>query len=434
MSALFVNIRSHMNRILLLEPESPELRRIRSLLDEAEAFEPVPISDITTLPQYSAAAGAILCRFERHAEVLANRSLPVILLDSEPDIRRAVTGVKAGASDYLAADCSTDSLLESLSRTLTEHADALVNAFPTAGASNAMQTLADSISKVAPTDSTVLITGESGTGKELVARAIHAGSGRRLAPLIALNCATVPDDLIEAELFGHSSSEDGEGPQGLLATATGGTLFLDEVGELPAASQVRLLHALESEVDIRLISATTRDLEGLVGNGQFRRDLYHRLKVILLTVPPLRDRGEDILLLAEEILSRTMEKLGKQGLYFAGETQADMRLYAWPGNVRELENAIQRAVILSDGGAISTAMLAIELPQTIDANPATASSPDQTIEDYFVNFVTTHQDNMTETELAEKLGISRKSLWERRQRLNIPRKKTKKRGRRRDVS
>ena len=248
--------------------------------------------------------------------------------------------------------------------------------------------------------------------------------------MIALNCATVPADLIENELFGQATDQS----QGLVSSAASGTLFLDEVGELPAAAQVRLLRLLESEFDMRLICATTRDLDNLVESGQFRGDLYYRLKVIGLKVPPLRERGEDVLLLAEEILASTLEKLGKRDLHFAPETQADMRRYPWPGNVRELENAIQRAVILSDGDAISTAMLAIEMPQDEAGDLPPGASPDQTIEDYFVSFVTAHQDNMTETELAEKLGISRKSLWERRQRLNIPRKKTKKRGRRRDVS
>lgn len=419
-----------MNRILLLDPESPESRHIKSLLREAEGFELIPVAELSALPQHSAGASALLCLFERHAEVLASRATPVILLDAAPDLRRAVAGIKAGASDYLPADCDARTLLESLNCVVREHASAKAAAFPSEGASVAMQTLADNIGKVAPTDSTVLISGESGTGKELVARAIHAGSSRRSAALISLNCATVPEHLIETELFGHPD----EPSQGLLATATGGTLFLDEVGELPPAAQVRLLKALESDMDIRLISATTRDLASLVESGQYRRDLYYRLKVVALDVPPLKDRGEDLLTLAEDILGRTMAKLGKRDLYFPEETRSDMRLYAWPGNVRELENAIQRAVILSDGGAISTSMLAIEVPGTADVEQPPAAAPDQTIEDYFVHFVTTHQDNMTETELAEKLGISRKSLWERRQRLNIPRKKTKKRGRRRDVS
>jgi DNA-binding NtrC family response regulator len=298
------------------------------------------------------------------------------------------------------------------------------------GACPAMQSLFDSISKVAATDSSVVITGESGTGKELVARALHADSPRRYAPLISMNCATVPDDLIEAELFGHP----GEESRGLLAAANGGTLFLDEIGELPMAAQLRLLEALESHFDVRLISASHRDLEDLVASGQFRSDLYYRLKVVSLAVPPLRDRADDVHLLADDILARTMTKLGKSELRFSDQTREDMRRYPWPGNVRELENAIQRAVILCDGDTIDTALLAIELPQQRGPEQPVPASPDQTIEDYFVSFVTTHQDSMTETELAAKLGISRKSLWERRQRLNIPRKKTKKRGRRRDLS
>ncbi len=420
-----------MNRILVLDPESQESRPIDallSLLSAAEGFDPVSISDLTNLPELASTASALLCLYERHAEALANRALPVLVVDEAGDVRRAVAAIKAGASDYLVADAPGEELLEQIGRAIAEHSDAVESAFPTIGASELMQTLAESISRVGPTDSTVLISGESGTGKELVARAIHAASERQSAPMITLNCATIPGDLIESELFGDADA------QGLVGSASGGTLFLDEVGELPAGAQARLLRLLETEHDLRLICATTRDLDSLVQSGQFRGDLYYRLKVVGLKVPPLRERGEDVLLLADEILASTMEKLGKRDLHFAEATQADMRRYAWPGNVRELENAIQRAVILSDGSAISTAMLAIELTESDAEEAAAGASPDQTIEDYFVSFVTAHQDNMTETELAEKLGISRKSLWERRQRLNIPRKKTKKRGRRRDVS
>ncbi len=420
-----------MNRILVLDPASQTSRPIesvKSLLNGAQGYEPVSIPDLTNLPELASTASALLCLYDRHSEALASRSIPVLVIDAEPDVRRAVTAMKAGASEYLAAD--DPGLLAQLARVITEHSDAVDSAFPTVGASELMQTLAESITRVAPTDSPVLISGESGTGKERVARAIHSASRRKGAAMIALNCATVPDELIETELFGPPDDTT----RGLVSSATGGTLFLDEVGELPKAAQVRLLRIMECEHDMRLICATTRDLQSLVQTGQFRSDLYYRLKVIGLKVPPLRERGEDVLLLADEILASTMEKLGKRDLHFAASTQADMRRYPWPGNVRELENAIQRAVILSDGDAISTAMLAIEMPESRETESPIGASPDQTIEDYFVNFVTTHQDNMTETELAEKLGISRKSLWERRQRLNIPRKKTKKRGRRRDVS
>ncbi len=418
-----------MNRILVLVPESPDSQRISGLL-EAEGYAPIPVSDPAALPLEATTAAAVVCDRSRMDEVLATLVRPVVVLDREPDIRSAVTSIKAGASDYLPADCGGRELADALGRAMAECRTQLDVTYAMIGASTTMQSLVDSIAKAAPTGSTVLITGESGTGKELVARALHSGSARRGAPMISLNCATVPADQIEAELFGKPGDE----PGGLVEAARGGTLFLDEVGELPAAAQSRLLRALDSNPDVRLIAASHRDLQGLVGTGQFRKDLYYRLKVVALHVPPLRDRGDDVLLLAEEMLDRTMQKLGKKGLYFADAALEDLRRYSWPGNVRELENAIQRAVILSDGGAIETSMLAIEPPRTDVAEAAKPVTPDQTIEDYFVSFVTAHQDSMTETELAAKLGISRKSLWERRQRLNIPRKKTKKRGLRRDVT
>jgi DNA-binding NtrC family response regulator len=276
----------------------------------------------------------------------------------------------------------------------------------------------------------VLISGESGTGKELVARALHAGSQRRLAAMISLNCAGIPSHLIEAELFGHGEDDN---RRGLLEAAVGGTLFLDEIGDLPIEVQGRLLQVLASNnANVRLIAATQRDLAQLIKGEQFRQDLYYRLNVVSLDIPPLRDRGEDILELAEDILARTASRLGKPVPQFASEARQSLISYHWPGNVRELENAIERAVILGEE-AITTSLLAIE-PDAASDSSTSAQAPDQTMEDYFVSFVTAHQDQLTETELAERLGISRKSLWERRQRLNIPRKKTRKRGPRRDVS
>ncbi len=355
---------------------------------------------------------------------------PVLILSRQATVAEAVKAMKTGASHYQAYPETADQLLIPVHGALAETGADRSGDFSLGGDSPPMRALLEHIGKVAPTESTVLISGESGTGKELVARALHARSQRRLAALISVNCAAIPTHLIEAELFGHDQQED---HRGLLEAAEGGTLFLDEIGELPLDVQGRLLQVLAgSTANVRLIAATQRDLAGLIESQQFRQDLYYRLKVVSLDIPPLRDRGEDILQLAEDILTRTSRRLGKPKPGFSSEAKDSLVSYHWPGNVRELENAIERAVILGED-AITTSLLAIETAAPVIDNLA-AQTPDQTMEDYFVSFVTAHQDQLTETELAERLGISRKSLWERRQRLNIPRKKTRKRGPRRDVS
>ena len=205
LTPLFVNIRFHMNRILVLDSGSRTSGHIDALLAGAEGYESVPVPTLEDLTRLAATATAIVCSFERESEALRGGPLPVLIVDDEPGIRRAVAAIKAGACDYLAGTCTREELLASLDRIITESEDAVDAAFSPVGASPAMQTLTDSIAKVGPTDSTVLITGESGTGKELVARAVHAASERRTAPLISLNCATVPGELIEAELFGNAS-------------------------------------------------------------------------------------------------------------------------------------------------------------------------------------------------------------------------------------
>ena len=221
-------------------------------------------------------------------------------------------------------------------------------------------------------------------------------------------------------------------------------MFLDEVAELPPAAQARLLQVMQGEnrrvgssaaepVNVRIIAATHRNLQQLTEAGQFREDLYYRLNVVTFLLPLLRERKEDILEIADWLLERTSQRLNKEGLDLAPDAREAMLRYHWPGNVRELGNAIERAVILSDNHcAITQTLLAIEPKDDGELSDLAADGDQTSLEDYFVRFVTEHQVHMTETELAEKLGISRKSLWERRQRLNIPRTKTKKRGPRRD--
>jgi len=320
------------------------------------------------------------------------------------------------------------------------------------GSCSAMRLLYERIRKVAPTESTVLVLGESGTGKELVARALHEQSGRAGAPMISLNCAAIPDSLIESELFGHEKGAftgAGSARQGLVEAANGGTLFLDEIGELPLEAQARLLRVLQEgeirrlgavetrKVDVRLVAATHRDLRQLAQTGRFREDLFYRLNVVNLTLPALRDRGDDILELAERLLERACVKLQKIRLRFSDAALAALAAHHWPGNVRELENAVERAVILADGEEITPESLALggqggqgnPAPNPSLPTPQVAPSGQETdegaasLEDYFVRFVRDNEGHMTETALAEKLGISRKSLWERRQRLGIPRRR-----------
>ncbi|MEJ2407282.1 MAG: sigma-54 dependent transcriptional regulator, partial [Candidatus Thiodiazotropha sp.] len=304
------------------------------------------------------------------------------------------------------------------------------------GNSPAMQQVFERIQRVAPTDTTVLILGESGTGKELVARAVHEQSPRSQAPLITVNCAAIPDNLIESELFGHEKGAFTgamETHRGLVEAAHRGTLFLDEIGELPAEAQARLLRVLQEgeirrvgstqsrQVDVRLIAATNRDLKQEVERGNFRSDLYFRLHVMEILLPPLRQRGDDIRELAERLLEKTCTRLNRPAMHYSDEAIATLYDYHWPGNVRELENVIERAVILANGDTVSASALGL----SEETEPArTENANDKlSLDDYFIRFVQENEDTMTETELAKQLGISRKTLWERRQKLGIPRKR-----------
>ncbi|TBV11592.1 sigma-54-dependent transcriptional regulator [Stutzerimonas kirkiae] len=396
---------------------------------------------------------------------------PVLIMTSYASLRSAVDSMKLGAVDYIAKPFDHDEMLQTIARILHDRQQPVVaparekaaatSASDSAGSDEygdigiigrcqAMQDLYGKIRKVAPTDSNVLVLGESGTGKELVARALHNLSRRAKAPMISVNCAAIPETLIESELFGHEKGAftgASASRAGLVEAADGGTLFLDEIGELPLEAQARLLRVLQEgeirrvgsvqshKVDVRLIAATHRDLKTLSKSGQFREDLYYRLHVIALKLPPLRERGADVLAIAETFLAHQRERQGLEQLHLSREARQAMLHYGWPGNVRELENAIERAAILSEGPEIKAELLGIDIEfdeldedfdETALASGSGSNEPteDLSLEDYFQHFVLEHQDHMTETELARKLGISRKCLWERRQRLGIPRRKT----------
>jgi two-component system response regulator PilR (NtrC family) len=300
----------------------------------------------------------------------------VIVVTAYASPQTAISAMKQGAYDYLTKPFKLDDISAVIGRAMEKRALVQVNAAlreqvagryrlgSLLGKSPAMQRLFELIGKIHSTRTGVLITGESGTGKELVARALHSEGVRADRPFVAVNCGAIPDELMESELFGHvkgAFTGAVSDKRGLFHEAEGGTLFLDEIGELSLGMQVKLLRALqertikpvggtqEQEVDVRIIAATNRELEAEVGRGAFRSDLYYRLNVIELRLPPLRQRREDIPLLLEHFLRRFSTEQGRPGLYFTPEALRALQDYDYPGNVRELENIVERAVTLAGG-------------------------------------------------------------------------------------
>jgi DNA-binding NtrC family response regulator len=305
--------------------------------------------------------------------------LPVIVMTAFGGIQDAVSAMKDGAMDFLAKPVDPDHLLLLVERALAQRR--LVSEYmllkeelaarrgaPTIiGDAAPIKQVSLAIQRAATTDATVLIEGESGTGKELFARAVHALSGRSNGPFIAINCAAIPETLLEAELFGYERGAFTGATQrkpGKFELANRGTLFLDEIGELPLALQGKILRALQEKtfdrlggttsvkVDVRLVAATNRNLKQAVAARRFREDLYFRLSVFPITVPPLRERPEDIPLLARHFIETECRELGKKPLSLAPAALDVLQAYAWPGNVRELQNCLERAVILADGDTI----------------------------------------------------------------------------------
>jgi DNA-binding NtrC family response regulator len=440
-----------MNRILIVEDEAVIRRALRRLLERhgyevAEAGSVAEAESRHESGSFELVIADLRLPGAPGTDIIARcEGVPVLIMTSYGSVKSAVDSMKLGAADYITKPFDHDELLLTVERLIGQNRLArqaralksdLDRHYPVGGMvgdSPVMQEVFARVRKVAPTDTTVLIQGESGTGKELVARAVHELSARAGAPVIAVNCAAIPENLIESELFGHEKGAFTGAVathRGLVEAADGGTLFLDEIGELPAAAQARLLRVLQEgeirrvgsanarKVNVRLIAATHRNLQQRVSDGQFRADLYFRLRVMEINLPPLRERGDDLAALARFLLDKACRRLNRAALALAPGTIEAIRGYDWPGNVRELENAIERAVILAEGGQITPELLAIDGGRA-PATPAT----DLSLEEYFRRFVLENQDKLTETELARRLGLSRKALWERRQRLNLPRAK-----------
>jgi two-component system response regulator HydG len=400
----------------------------------AEAFE-VVVTDVN-LPGMN---GIALC--ERIAT--NHPALPVLVITAFGELETAIAAIRVGAHDFLNKPFEIEELQLRLERACRDRAlraeverlrqlagGGEAPALPL-GESAAMRKVRDLMARFAESEAPVLVSGETGTGKELVARAIHARSRRREAPFVVVDCGAIPHALLESELFGHvrgAFTDARSDRRGLFVEAHGGTLFLDEIGELPLDLQPKLLRALQERVvrpvgsnaeqafDVRLIAATNRDLAALVDEGRFRRDLFFRLDVLHLALPPLRSRGQDVLQLAQHFLSRFAVRSGRPVKGLSGPVAERLVSYAWPGNVRELMNCIERAVALAD-----YADLVVEdLPERIRSyrsddvivasrDPAELVPLEEVERRYILRVV--EAVGGRKTEAARILGLDRKTLY-----------------------
>jgi len=374
-----------------------------------------------------------------------NPSIPIIIMTAYSSVESAVEALKAGAYDYLIKPLDFDVLKLTIERA-REHAGlkaenmllksklgADFNLANIIGRSSAMKALIDMVAMIAPSEATVLITGESGTGKELVARSLHFNSPRKDKPLVVVNCAAIAETLLESELFGHEKGAftgADKRHEGRFMQANHGTVFLDEVSETSSTMQAKLLRVLQEKeiqrvggeevlpVDARVVAATNRDLEAEVAGGRFREDLFYRLNVMRLTVPPLRDRLEDIPLLAQHFLEQFASRNRKTVKGFTPLAMDMLLKHDWPGNVRELENTVERAVILLTGDHITEKQLPLTIVQKYSEShgqrtPAPpASNGSRSLEDIEKEAIiaTLEATGQNKSEAARRLGISRKTL------------------------
>ena len=363
-----------------------------SVVDAIRILEHSPVDLVITDYKMPKVSGLDLIRHIR--ENYPN--IEVIMITGYASVKGAVEAVKMGAEEYLPKPFTDDELFAAVDRALNKlelrktvlgtKPSVGLNTFGIFGESRAIKKVLAEIEKAAAAAATVLVLGESGTGKELVARAIHYISDRASAPFVPVNCGAIPEKLLESELFGHvkgAFTGATESRAGFFQTADGGTIFLDEVNEMSPAMQVKLLRVLQDKqvcmvgarktqkIDVRIVASSNKDLRSLIKKGLFREDLFFRLNVISITVPPLRERPDDIALLISHFAAKFTDELGKPVPAFSDETLQVLMNYAWPGNIRELENLVQRLVIMTDGKTIAVS----DLPSIMRFSAMSGSVP-----------------------------------------------------------
>jgi DNA-binding NtrC family response regulator len=369
----------------------------------------------------------------------------VLIITAYASVETAVEALRAGAYDYVMKPIIHEEIKKIVSNALHEKALSAENVLlrkqieqrydfdHVIGTSQAIQSVIAEIKKVADAKSNILLTGETGTGKELFARAIHYNSKRNNKPFVPINCSAIPETLLESELFGYVKGAFTGAvipKKGLFEEADGGTIFLDEIGDITLQLQAKLLRVLEDQeirplgstksrkVDIRLLCATNYDIEGAVANGLFREDLLYRINVVTIKLPPLRERGDDVQLLARHFMKKYAQEIGRTIAELSEEVLKILLAYTWPGNVRELQNVIERAVLIAD----TDIMLPVHLPESMYRKQDFAGNSIKqhlSIEEYTKEFVKSYQNTCNEQQLADMLGITRKTLWEKRKKWNL---------------
>jgi len=370
----------------------------------------------------------------------------VIIITAYASVETAIEALRAGAYDYVTKPIIHQEIKQIVRNAIRQKALQRENILlrreierhydlsHIIGESPEIKKIINEVKKIASAKSNVLILGETGTGKELIARAIHYSSPRTERPFIPINCSAIPENLLESELFGHvrgAFTGAVTSKKGLFEEANGGTVFLDEIGDLSPSLQAKLLRVLEDQeirrigsnqstkVDVRFISATNKDLAKLVKEGRFREDLYYRINVITIHLPPLRERGNDIELLARFFMQKYSKEHGKEVNKIDDEALKILKAYDWPGNIRELQNIIERAVLVTEDGIIKKDHLPEGILDKKTSFLEMALKRRLSIEDYTKAFILTYQNQYTEQQLADMLGITRKSLWEKRKRWGL---------------